>query len=168
MDQGLRHPQIGALDTLSKRNFAPWRQVYTIPTRLSSRVDGSRGWISQGDHHFSVRQTCAKLMYGIYILTYMGNMDLILTSWILKESPHIQSLNPKIILCTFHGPGVILGFRMFCVTFFVNGPLARYAKLRVRMRRECRERFPRHCRQVIPTCITARAWRTCRDACRGR
>ena len=26
----------------------------------------------------------------------------------------------------------------------VNGPLARYAKLRVRMRRECRERFPRH------------------------
>ena len=26
----------------------------------------------------------------------------------------------------------------------VNGPLARYTKLRVRMRRECRERFPRH------------------------
>ena len=25
-----------------------------------------------------------------------------------------------------------------------DGPLARYAKLRVRMRRECRERFPRH------------------------
>ena len=25
-----------------------------------------------------------------------------------------------------------------------NGPLARYIKLRVRMRRECRERFPRH------------------------
>ena len=25
-----------------------------------------------------------------------------------------------------------------------HGPLARYAKSRVRMRRECRERFPRH------------------------
>ena len=25
-----------------------------------------------------------------------------------------------------------------------NGPLAKYVKLRVRMRRECRERFPRH------------------------
>ena len=25
-----------------------------------------------------------------------------------------------------------------------HGPLARYAKLRLRMRRECRERFPRH------------------------
>ena len=25
-----------------------------------------------------------------------------------------------------------------------HGPLARYAKLRMRMRRECRERFPRH------------------------
>ena len=28
--------------------------------------------------------------------------------------------------------------------------------------------FPRHRRQAIPTCITARAWRTCRDACRDR
>ena len=49
-----------------------------------------------------------------------------------------------------------------------HGPLARYANLRVRMRRECRERFPRHHRQAIPTCITARASRTCRDACRDR
>ena len=49
-----------------------------------------------------------------------------------------------------------------------HGPLARYVKLRVRMRRECRERFPRHRRWVIPTCITARASRTCRDACRDR
>ena len=36
------------------------------------------------------------------------------------------------------------------------------------MRRECRERFPRHRRLAIPTCITARAWRTCRDACLDR
>ena len=36
------------------------------------------------------------------------------------------------------------------------------------MRRECRERFPRHCGLAIPTCITARAWCTCRDACRDR
>ena len=49
-----------------------------------------------------------------------------------------------------------------------HGPLARYVKLRVRMRRECRERFPRHRRWAIPTCITARASRTCRDACRDR
>ena len=33
-------------------------------------------------------------------------------------------------------------------------------------RRECRERFPRHRRLAILTCITARASRTCRDACR--
>ena len=49
-----------------------------------------------------------------------------------------------------------------------NGPLARYAKLRVRMRRECRERFPRHRGWAIPTCITARASPTCRDVCRYR
>ena len=36
------------------------------------------------------------------------------------------------------------------------------------MRRECRERFPRQHGLAIPTCITARAWRTCRDACRDR
>ena len=36
------------------------------------------------------------------------------------------------------------------------------------MRRECRERFPRQRGLAIPTCITARAWRTCRDAYRDR
>ena len=41
------------------------------------------------------------------------------------------------------------------------------------MRRECRERFPRHRLQnkrelAIPLCITARAWRTCCEAFRDR
>ena len=36
------------------------------------------------------------------------------------------------------------------------------------MRRECRKRYPRHRRLAILTCITAREWRTCRDACRDR
>ena len=36
------------------------------------------------------------------------------------------------------------------------------------MRWECRERFPRHRWLAIPTCITTRASRTCRDACRDR
>ena len=35
----------------------------------------------------------------------------------------------------------------------------------LRMRRECRERFPRHRGLAIPTCITAR---TCRGSCRDR
>ena len=34
------------------------------------------------------------------------------------------------------------------------------------MRRECWERFSRHRGLAIPTCIKARASRTCRDACR--
>ena len=38
----------------------------------------------------------------------------------------------------------------------------------LRMRRECRERFIRNRRLAIPTGITARARRTCRDACRDR
>ena len=36
------------------------------------------------------------------------------------------------------------------------------------MRRKCRERFPRDGGLAIRTCITARASRTCRDACRDR
>ena len=36
------------------------------------------------------------------------------------------------------------------------------------MRRDCRERFPRHRGWAIPTCIMARAWHTCRDAYRNR
>ena len=51
---------------------------------------------------------------------------------------------------------------------FYHGPLARYVWLRVAHARECRERFPRHRRIVIPTYITARAWRTCRDTYRDR
>ena len=39
---------------------------------------------------------------------------------------------------------------------------------RLRMRRKCRERFLRHHGLAIPTCITARASRTCRDACQDR
>ena len=35
------------------------------------------------------------------------------------------------------------------------------------MRQECRERFPHHPGLAIPTCITGRARRTCRDACQG-
>ena len=63
---------------------------------------------------------------------------------------------------------------LFCMTFVLiclksflyhHGPLTRYVKRRVFMRRE---RFPRHRRLAIPTYITAHAWRTCRNACRDR
>ena len=38
----------------------------------------------------------------------------------------------------------------------------------LRMRWECRVRFPRHLGLAVPTCITARAWGTWRDACWDR
>ena len=51
-----------------------------------------------------------------------------------------------------------------------HGPLARYVQLHVApgMRLECWECFPYHRGMAIPTCITARVSRTCRDACRDR
>ena len=48
------------------------------------------------------------------------------------------------------------------------GPVTRYVKLLVAHAPGSRERLPRHSGLAIPTCITARAWRTCRDACRDR
>ena len=55
-----------------------------------------------------------------------------------------------------------------------HGPLTRYAKLQVAHAPGMPGTFPpaadfegnRYL--AIPACITARAWRTCRDACRGR
>ena len=56
-------------------------------------------------------------------------------------------------------------------TFVIDWPKWASYQIRkiagLRMHRECRERFPRHHGLAIPTCITERAWRTCRDACRG-
>ena len=35
-------------------------------------------------------------------------------------------------------------------------------------KRDCDNDFKEYRRLAIPACITARAWRTCRDACRDR
>ena len=51
---------------------------------------------------------------------------------------------------------------------WVHGPLSRYLKLRVSHEPGMPGRFPRHRGLVIPTCISSRAWPTCRDACRDR
>ena len=52
-----------------------------------------------------------------------------------------------------------------CIWVCMHGPLTRYVKLWVAHARGMPGTFPRHRGLAIPTCITARAWRTCRDAC---
>ena len=49
-----------------------------------------------------------------------------------------------------------------------RGPLARYVKLGVAQAPGMSRTFPRHWGLAIPICITARASRTYRDACRDR
>ena len=49
-----------------------------------------------------------------------------------------------------------------------HGPLARYVKLRVVHTPGMPGTFPRHHGLAIPTRITARVLRACRDACRVR
>ena len=39
---------------------------------------------------------------------------------------------------------IFLSLNVLIIGTAIHGPLARYAKLQVRMRGECRERFPRH------------------------
>ena len=53
-------------------------------------------------------------------------------------------------------------------TLAFNRPLDRYAKLRVVHARRKTGTFPPHRGLTISACITARASRTCRDACRDR
>ena len=50
-------------------------------------------------------------------------------------------------------------------TIAVMGPLQHTFNCGLHMRRV---RFPRHHGLAIQACITVHAWRTCRDACRGR
>ena len=128
----------------------------------------------------SVQGDCETVYAGSYLLSALGIVllqGLLCGLWIFtlrcyEERPYI------ITLMVYWIPGIgswkILQWRRVSVmtsaitTNPMHGPLARYAKLRVRMRRECRERFPRHRGWAIPTCITARASRTCRDAFRDR
>ena len=64
--------------------------------------------------------------------------------------------------------GVYFVLASMCWPHDVMGLLPHTQNCGLCMRRECRERFPRHHGLAIPTCIMARAWRTCRDACRDR
>ena len=60
----------------------------------------------------------------------------------------------------------------FCYNMLCNGPLARYVKIRVAHAPGMpgtfspAANFRGNYYIAIPACITARAWRTCRDACR--
>ena len=54
------------------------------------------------------------------------------------------------------------------VTEGLHGPIDRYVQLRVAHAPGMPGTFSRHRGLAIPTCITALAWRLCRDACRDR
>ena len=67
-----------------------------------------------------------------------------------------------------------LTFITTCINNYIYGPLTRYVKLQVEHAPGMPGKFSpaavfRGNRYLaIPACITARAWRTCRDACRDR
>ena len=60
----------------------------------------------------------------------------------------------------------IIYVQFVTISLSVMGLLPDTQNWGLHMSRECRERFSRHRALAIPTCITARAWRTRRDACR--
>ena len=90
---------------------------------------------------------------------------------------YLYSFKPQLIFfqlwgwCQRNGSGAHAGK---CGGLDLHGPLTRYAKLQVAHAPGMPGTFPpaadfegnRYL--AIPACITARAWRTCRDACRDR
>ena len=85
---------------------------------------------------------------------YSGN---ILVSQLRQNAHQMSSTN-----CRIFGSGFIMLSEQFM------GLLPDTQNCGLQMRRECRERFPHHRALAIPTCVTARAFRTSRDACRDR
>ena len=85
----------------------------------------------------------------------------------LTKSP-LKSERGWVIISQYFVSTLLFICALLSVNLLANGahgPLTRYVKLWLRIRRE---RFPCHRGLAIPTCITARAWRMCRDACRDR
>ena len=72
-----------------------------------------------------------------------------------------------IVYTVVHGTNHCL-LHILYIIILLHGPLARYVKLRIAHAPGMPGTFSRYRGIVIPTCITARASRTCRDACRDR
>ena len=77
----------------------------------------------------------------------------------------VNSLNSSTLQYMCFGAAVDREHSMLSACY---GPLTRYVILRVAHAPGIPGTFPRHRELAIPTCITARAWRTCRDVCRDR
>ena len=101
----------------------------------------------------------------LFILTFIISYSnkIIFSSFISSFFIDVLSISSfqslQLIFCT-HGP--------------THGPLSRYVKFRVAHAPGMpgtfspAADFKGNRKLAIPTCITARAWRTCRDACRDR
>ena len=121
--------------------------------KISSRVNKTN----------SLQLMCFKFVI-IYTGLLFSRLEISNILLVMNNIPHIR-------LCSV--PSHCLNQSGFIVSCFLQVSLAMSLlpdtqNCGLRMHRECRERFPRHRELVIPTCITARAWRTCRDACRDQ
>ena len=86
----------------------------------------------------------------------LQNTDLKMSSAKWRPCPH-----PTGGISTSHEGHIYIPWQPY-------GPLARYVKLRVAHAPGMPGTFSRYRGLAFPTCITARAWRTCRGACRDR
>ena len=102
--------------------------------------------VNRDAHWYSQKTRFNLTFHGHYIFVFWQtkNTDTLLLFWVLYNS-------------------VAEGWESIYMDLLPDTPNCRLC-----MRRECRVRFPRHRGLAIPTCITACAWRTCRDACCDR
>ena len=110
------------------------------------------------------------LYFVICFISYL--MSHIAKQWFIGGTTISQSetVDGNPFQLTWFSPGIFLGETGCCWVNNKtrNGPLTRCVKLRVVHALGMPRRFPRHRRLAIPTCITARSSRTCRDARRDR
>ena len=104
------------------------------------------------------------IMIATEILSYRQNDTL---SALVNNLPKLTRPEPIHPCCWYKK--LIIDTEGVCYTTVLwlnHGPLARYVKSRVAHAAGMPGTFSPPPRLAIPTCITARAWRTCRDACR--
>ena len=117
---------------------------------------------------------------GCYLIYFPGNTKIHkkIKSWQNGDQIHVLMMRFSTFLPSTDAVGVLDDSRVplyvlflpqsWCMHYPAMDLLPDTKNCGLCMRRECRECFPRHCGLAIPTCITARASRTCRDVCRDR
>ena len=118
--------------------------VNTVFERITPIIIGNWLWSWSGNYRFWKKMILILQVYSLGHYTWYISYDTLHIS-----NRHIpptcnKSVHRQVLSVFKYSWHKVISETNVDICLRINGPLARYAKLRVRMRRECRERFPRH------------------------